>query len=146
MRVLVCGSRDWTDRQIVFAVLDGLVTGMGDDPELVLIHGACRGADLIAADWAQAWHHDIEAFSADWDKHGKAAGPIRNQQMLDEGKPDVLIAFKDGFAPDPTIVVRTIDGVEKAMSVKGRQSPGGTEDCIRRAKAMGIPTYVISHG
>jgi hypothetical protein len=93
MRVLVCGGRDYQNRDLVFATLDRLVpTGA------VIITGGANGADRLV--WLWALHTDRAAdaliFAPDWKKHGKAAGPIRNQQMIDEGKPDLVIAFPGG--------------------------------------------------
>ena len=146
----MCGSREWTDERIVRAVLNGFHWECGE-VDMVLIEGGARGADAIAGAWADEPSDDIvspdhRCFPADWEKHGKAAGPIRNQRMLDEGKPDVVLAFKDEFQRDPTITVRTEDGTPKEMTVKGRQAKGGTEDMVRRAKAAGIPVYIVSHG
>lgn len=134
MRVLVCGSRDWSDHEIVGAVLDGYHAAYA----VTIIEGGARGADAIAVEWAKFTGVEYEQYLADWATHGKAAGPIRNQQMLDEGKPDVVIAFKDGFQRD-------ID------PPAGREIPhifakGGTEDMVRRAKTAGIPVYIVSHG
>jgi hypothetical protein len=130
VRVLVCGSRTWDDPAVVHEVLFGLTATIGDDPEFVVIEGECPygGADLHAAEWAQMFDYDLERYPADWDRHGKAAGPIRNQQMLDEGKPDVVWAFKDDF-PD---------------SDRLPHARGGTEDMVRRAKRAGVPVYVVS--
>ncbi|BAQ18361.1 hypothetical protein GL4_2928 [Methyloceanibacter caenitepidi] len=61
-----------------------------------MIHGNATGADALAGFWAIAVGVPILAFAADWNKHGRAAGPIRNKQMLDEGKPDLVIAFPGG--------------------------------------------------
>lgn len=114
MRVLVCGGRDFTDYHAVRQVLDDLWEHEAGR-HLVVIHGAARGADKLAQRWAQLlWPHEGEemAFPADWKRYGKGAGVIRNQQMLDEGKPDLVIAFPGGK---------------------------GTADLVRRAEVFGIP-------
>jgi hypothetical protein len=64
--------------------------------QITIIHGAARGADTLAGLFAKMFGTKVEAYPADWDTHGKAAGPIRNQQMLDEGKPDLVVAFPGG--------------------------------------------------
>ena len=100
MRVLVCGSRTFEDEGTLNRALDGLVWQRGFRCT-TLIHGAARGADLLAAEWARITNEyddgDIEilAFPADWDLYGKRAGYIRNQQMLDEGRPELVVAFVD---------------------------------------------------
>ncbi len=111
MRVLVCGGRDFTDRAAVFAALDRLARERG---VALLIHGAARGADTLAGDWAASRGVFTHAFPADWQRDGRAAGPIRNQRMLVEGKPDGVVAFPGGI---------------------------GTADMIRRATAAGIKVW-----
>lgn len=95
MRVLVCGSRTFEDRGVVCAMLDGIRMGMGDDPDLVVIEGSARGADRLGREWAEAWGLPCSTYIAHWDEHGKAAGPIRNERMLEEGRPDIVVAFVD---------------------------------------------------
>lgn len=121
MRVLVCGDRKWDDSTIVAAMLDGF--GYGPEGLVVgftVISGMARGADRFAADWGLA-NGCLLAFPADWQKYGKGAGPIRNQQMLDEGKPDLVIAFHDYI-----------------------DESKGTRDMVLRAKEAGIPVYIVS--
>lgn len=141
MRVLVTGDRNWTDRNAVWAVLDGLYfqATVGhltvELSEFVVIEGQCPygGADKHAEEWAKnsPTHSYNERpddprfehlpFPADWETFGKAAGPIRNKRMLYEGKPDVVWAFHDDL-------------------YKSR----GTSDMIARAKKADVPVYLVS--
>lgn len=108
MRVLVCGSRH-CPQKIVFDTLNLLAC---DWPyEVTIIAGAARGADTHAADWAGVNQKGLIEFPADWNTHGKAAGPIRNTQMLREGKPDLVIAF---LAPNSRGTANMISQAEKA--------------------------------
>ncbi len=93
MRLLVCGGRDFDNRHGLFRVLDGIASR---NNVKAIIHGAARGADKLAGEWAKRNLVEELAFPADWERHPKAAGPIRNQQMLDEGKPTHCIAFPGG--------------------------------------------------
>ncbi len=96
MRILACGGRKYANVDVVRAVLAKF------DPAIsILIHGDQRGADRLAARVAKdlGWS-EIVPFPADWDRYKKAAGHIRNQQMLDEGHPDVVIAFPGGVGTD----------------------------------------------
>ena len=86
LRVLVCGSRDWTNRARIHTELKRLPAGT------TIVHGCCRGADRIAGEVAKSLGFYVIEFPADWDLHGKAAGPIRNSQMLAEGRPHFVIA------------------------------------------------------
>jgi len=110
MRILVCGGRDYDDRKKVFEALDTL-----DNP-CALIEGGARGADRLAREWAIDNNVPIFTFNADWETYGRAAGPIRNKQMLVEGKPDIVIAFPGG---------------------------AGTANMIRQARAAGIPCFTF---
>ena len=89
MRILVCGGRDFTDRAQLYRTLDFY------NPSWI-ISGAARGADTLAADYAKVRKLPLEEYPAEWDKHGKSAGFIRNKEMLDLGKPDKIIAFAGG--------------------------------------------------
>jgi hypothetical protein len=62
----------------------------------VLIEGEAPGADTLAREWATEQGIPVERYPADWNRHGKAAGPIRNRRMLVEGKPDLVVAFPGG--------------------------------------------------
>lgn len=93
MRILVFGGRDYLDRDHFFATLDRCHFV---HPDMEVISGMARGADKLAFEWAHARGVKCHEFPADWNKYGKRAGPIRNQQMLDEGKPDAGVAFPGG--------------------------------------------------
>lgn len=115
MRVLVCGGRDYNDEPAVFGLLDSLRQRYG---RLTIIQGGAAGADELARRWAtiQSSSHLINE-PADWKAHGRAAGPIRNQRMLDEHKPELVVAFPGGR---------------------------GTADMVRRAKAAGVPVWEVA--
>lgn len=129
MRVLVCGGRDYNNYRELSEFLDNLCQERGwtvSDgnyhvpnwlPNVFIISGGAKGADQLAIDWAINNWCSFKEFPVDWTKHGKAAGPIRNQQMIDEGKPDIVIAFPGGR---------------------------GTADMIKRAKKAGIE--VVEYG
>jgi hypothetical protein len=102
-RVLVTGSRDWDDEGAIAKPLTNLLAAtafVGDT--LVLVHGACpRGADAMANAWAE-WHRsrgahiEIERHPADWEQHGKRAGFIRNQAMVDLGAAACFAFIRNG--------------------------------------------------
>lgn len=87
MKVLVCGSRHFNDRELLERVLGGY-------PITELIEGEARGADTLAREWAEARGIPVQRYPADWNTYGKRAGPIRNSQMLREGCPDMVVAFR----------------------------------------------------
>lgn len=92
MKVLVCGGRDYNDAAEVFACLDRLHR---ENPITCIIHGDAFGCDRLAGYWGQDNDIEVKACPADWAKHGRAAGPIRNREML-LLYPDVVIAFPGG--------------------------------------------------
>lgn len=119
-RILVTGSRNWKDELMIRYALkqyiDALPLG-ADEPTVV--HGDCRGADKMAAKQALDLGFWVEAHPADWAKHGKRAGILRNLEMLDT-KPDVVLAFR-------------------------RNGSKGTTHMIEAAKARGVPVSIFEH-
>ncbi len=115
MKVLICGSRDWVDRGPIERELRKLPGGT------IVVHGAARGADTIAGDVAHDLGFEVRRYPADWEMHGKSAGPIRNALMLmkehlPEEPIDLLLAFSRNLA-----------------------TSRGTLDMIRQAKSAGVP-------
>ncbi len=108
MRLLVCGDRNWKDKEAIRSALMSL------GPEVV-IHGAARGADSLAGEVANDLNISVEVYPAQWSLYGRGAGPIRNQQMIDEGKPDMVIWFH-----------RDLD------------SSKGTKNMVHKAEDLGI--------
>tara|TARA_Y100000296_G_scaffold5824_2_gene7185 strand:+ start:93 stop:488 length:396 start_codon:yes stop_codon:yes gene_type:complete len=100
VRVLVCGGRDYDNREELYAVLDWIDNsweGPGTiGPITVIISGHARGADSLAEQWAKDREVSLDIYPAEWDVYGKSAGFIRNQQMIDEGLPDLVVAFSGG--------------------------------------------------
>ncbi len=118
MKLLVCGDRNWSNRQFIMDVIQRIEWG---SPALTVIHGGCRGADTLAESICDEMDLFSEVYQADWKKHGKAAGPIRNQQMLTDGKPDVVIAFH------PSI-----------------ETSKGTGGMVKLARDAGLPVAVFT--
>ena len=90
MRALVCGGRDFNERDRVYRALDGARKRLGLNH---VIQGGARGADLLAKQWAETRGIPCDEYRAEWGRHGRAAGPLRNQTMIEVGKPDIVIAF-----------------------------------------------------
>jgi predicted Rossmann-fold nucleotide-binding protein len=115
MRVLVCGGRDYQDWERVKAVLGKFHDEAGID---VIIEGGAAGADRLAREWARMeGAADVETFEADWEHQGNFAGPTRNARMLNEGRPDLVIAFPGGR---------------------------GTADMVRKARKAGVEVVEIA--
>lgn len=112
-RLLVCGGRDFAAADLLTRVLDRAHEGWRIS---ALIHGDAPGADTLARLWAESRNVPHLPFPADWREHGRAAGPMRNQRMLDEGRPEIVIGFKGNR---------------------------GTRDMLWRAQNAGLPVYLI---
>lgn len=107
---LICGGRNFTD-QAMFDDAMARLTGMWGCPSKI-VHGAAQGADSMADTWGKRMHIAVVAVPAEWSTHGKAAGPIRNEEMLYLHKPKRVIAFPGG--------VGTADMVKRAKKHVGR--------------------------
>jgi hypothetical protein len=93
MKVLVCGSRGWESVwqvRMVYSELDRI-------KPTEIISGGARGADRVAEVWAKSNSVPITVFTPDWEKYGRSAGILRNNQMLDTN-PDLVLAFWDGLS------------------------------------------------
>jgi hypothetical protein len=98
MRVIVCGSRQWTDREAIANRLFDLPV------DSVIVHGAAPGADRIAGQEAEKLGLLVEEHPADWDYYGKRAGFVRNERMAKIGA-DLCIAFWDGHSRGTAMMV-----------------------------------------
>lgn len=93
MKLLVCGSRDYPDNRYIARCIHYLHATYGIT---AMCHGGARGADTIAGEVAAKLGIPCRVFPADWKNNGKAAGPIRNIEMLEVFEPDMVLAFPIG--------------------------------------------------
>jgi len=102
--IIIAGSRDFSDRELMTKTLDSLIT---DKKDIKIIHGDARGADKMAGEYAKVNNIPYEAYPADWDKYKKAAGPIRNREMSKVG--NELVAFWDGISPGTKNMINVME-------------------------------------
>jgi YspA, cpYpsA-related SLOG family len=114
-RLLVFGDRNWDDYEMILEEV------RQRNPD-VIIEGEARGADKLGRKAAEELGIPFVPFPAHWDRYGRGAGPIRNQQMLDEGNPTEAIGFHDNL-----------------------KESKGTHDMWRRLKAAKIPVEMFKH-
>ena len=112
--VLVTGSRYWSDRLVIYDILKEL------PKDTLIIQGGARGADTLAREVAEELGFEVKTFKAEWDKYGKSAGPIRNQKMLDETHPSLVLVFHSDI-----------------------EHSKGTKDLVKRVRKTTIPIRVI---
>jgi hypothetical protein len=116
-RVLICGDRNWDDYQTVLDALSEVHQQKGVE---VVIEGEAPGADLMGRKAAVQLGIPYLPFPADWRKHGKSAGPIRNRQQHKEGKPTMGLAFHNFI-----------------------ENSKGTKDMVNVLRGAGVPVTVI---
>ncbi|HYE75101.1 MAG TPA: SLOG family protein [Blastocatellia bacterium] len=104
MLVLITGDRNWTNYESIYKRLKKL------PKTAIIMHGCARGADILAQKAARKLKLKYKRYPAKWKLYGRAAGPIRNREMLDKN-PDLVIAFHPNIK-------------------KSR----GTKDCLNEAK------------
>lgn len=110
-RILVCGGRDfpYNHRHKIYEIIDKHTAWHTPDdygntlPYCTIITGCASGVDTIAIDYAVINWTGLEKFPAQWKIYGRKAGPLRNIQMLDEGRPDLVIAINGGKGTQHTI-------------------------------------------
>ncbi len=112
-KVLVCGGRDFNNAPLLKQALDAVHSKQNIS---TIISGMAKGADTLAVHWANFMGIPVDKYPADWNTYKKSAGMIRNRQMLVEGKPDLVVAFRGG---------------------------DGTENMITQALKAGIPVIKI---
>ena len=118
MRILICGDREWSDLDLIKECLNLIRKRVK-----AVVHGGARGADKLAGEAALVLKIElVEVYHADWSKYGRAAGPVRNQKMLDCGEPDIGWAFHDHILRSK-----------------------GTRDMLRRLRKAEKPNALISH-
>lgn len=109
MRALICGGRDFADAAKFYRLMDAMNEQYG--PFACVIHGGARGADSLAGAFAVEHRLPLEIYRADWNVYGRAAGPIRNETMLSEGKPDIVFAFAGGRGTANMVALARASGV-----------------------------------
>lgn len=124
MKLLVCGGRTFNNWELLRDKLTEMFVIQEETrpfPHLPedfgVVHGGAKGADDLADQWAVLHGVVPHIYKADWEGYGIAAGPIRNQKMLDEGKPDIVVAFPGGSGT-ADIVARARKAGVKVIEVK----------------------------
>lgn len=100
MKVLIAGSRSWSDYTHIRQVMDDVMDMQVEigDPITEVISGTASGADQLGERWAAARNLTISRYPANWNRDGRAAGYIRNKEMVDSLDPkcDMVVVFWDG--------------------------------------------------
>ena len=116
MKLLICGDRKYTNKARIFSIIQAFWA-----EDLIIIHGGAPGADTLAGECAEELRLECHVYRAEWSRLGKAAGPVRNQAMLDSEHPDWVIGFHDDLT-----------------------NSKGTKDMLNRALAQGYDAFLYS--
>jgi len=117
-RVLICGDRNWRNYQLIIDTLSQVQQEKGVE---VVIEGEAQGADVMGRSAAERLGIPVQPYIADWRKYGLRAGPVRNLNMLHEGKPTLILAFHNFL-----------------------EGSKGTKNMVKIAMAAGVPVKVIT--
>ena len=116
-RIIVCGCKDFSNREFCFNRLDSILS---EYKEVEIVSGHAKGADSFGEEYAKKHGLPLKIFTPDWKRYGRAAGPIRNREMLNyslEAKP-VVIAFWN-------------------------RTSKGTKDMINQATKAGVKVHIV---
>lgn len=114
MRILVCGDRHWKRMDIIERELKKFPHGT------IVIEGEAKGADTLGRFVAEKLGFEVIPFPAKWHIYGRGAGPIRNQVMIDDGRPELVLAFHENISESV-----------------------GTKDMVNRARSNGIKVEIF---
>lgn len=115
IRVIVAGGRDFDDYAMLCKKLDKILV---NHERVKIVSGGAKGADKLGERYAREHGHALEVFPADWNKHGRSAGIIRNAEMARYASH--LVAFWD-------------------------KKSKGTENMIKFAQENGLFVRVVSY-
>lgn len=129
-RIIVAGGRDFNNKELLTLKLTDWIINLylsrdwsDEAVSIEFISGNASGADKLGEEFAKEYLYPLKLFPAEWNKYGKAAGPIRNKQMAEyasESDKGVLFAFWDG---------------------KSR----GTKNMIDNATQLGLEIYIVKY-
>ncbi len=112
MRLIIAGSRDFDDYEMLKLRLDEILRNTSEPIEVV--SGTCKGADLLGERYAEERGYVIKRFPVDWDKHGKKAGYLRNLEMAEYGTHCVV--FWDGYSAGTKMMIKLAE--EKGLKTR----------------------------
>ena len=93
IKIAVGGCRDYNDFDFICKSLDEYLSNYESDDTIIILSGHCSGVDSAAEQYASLKGFETIIFPAEWKKYGRAAGPVRNKQMVESS--DIVIAFWD---------------------------------------------------
>lgn len=91
-KVIICGSRDFDNYELLKTKCDNILKNKKESGEdIIIVSGCARGADSLGEEYAKENGYEVLKFPANWNKYGKKAGYLRNEQMAEEA--NACIAF-----------------------------------------------------
>ena len=117
MKITIGGCRDFEDYAVFSKFVGECIKNINPQDKIIILSGHCKGVDMMAERYASEMGYEIEIHAADWKRYGRAAGPKRNLEMVENS--DVVIAFWDNKSK-------------------------GTGSLVGSAKRKGVPVYIKS--
>ena len=114
-RVVVAGSRGYTDYSAAEAYIDDCVRSIREQYDMVFVSGGCKGADQLGEMYAEKHGIHVEKYSAEWKKYGRRAGPIRNRKMAEIA--DLVICFWDGKSKGTESLIKYAKKLDKSDQI-----------------------------
>lgn len=114
-KVIIAGGRDFDDYNLLVQTFNRVMRTKITTHHVIIVSGAARGADKLGERLARQLQLTVDSFPADWDKHGRAAGPIRNTQMAKHA--DALIAFWDKKSRGTKNMIDTMRKLDKPYRI-----------------------------
>jgi hypothetical protein len=125
IKIVICGDRNWKSAELSGLIETWLLHVLQQydfaAESVTILTGGCRGVNQTAKEVALYLGMQVQTFSAQWKKYGKAAGPIRNAEMI---------------AQEPVLVLGFHRHIENSK---------GTANCLKQAQEAGIRNILISH-
>lgn len=114
-KVVIAGTRTFDDYELLKSKMDAILCRKAKQHNIIIVSGTAKGADTLGELYAQECGYDIKRFPANWDKYGKRAGFLRNEEM---GKyADVIVIFWDGFSKGAKLMVDIAKRLKKPLRV-----------------------------
>ncbi len=116
IKIVVAGCRDFADYETAKNYIDFCISEIKDSSEIIFISGGCKGADMLGERYAKENGYQIERHSAQWEKYGRAAGPMRNKEMAQCC--DYAICFWDGKSKGTKSMIEYAKSMGKEVKIK----------------------------
>lgn len=115
VKVLIGGCRHYNDYASFCDQVKRIISEVCINDSIIIFSGHCSGVDMLGERYAEENGYRVELFPAEWDKYGRAAGPVRNRQMVE--KAELVIAFWDGRSKGTRSLIGYAEKLHKTLRI-----------------------------